>query len=165
MTYDNIWRKTLNDSEQVLHEFSVGEGFRVFGVIVALAATLIVVVALYFVSAMTGLSFWLPVVVGALMLLMAFGYFGLYLPTANAYAFTNERVLAHYGWLSTSETSIFYDQITDVSVKDPVLERWFTDTGYVIINTAGSDKDEIVLNHVQKPFQLKKRLDELRHNH
>lgn len=99
---------------------------------------------------------------GLSIFLIALFYYGFYLKTANAYAFTNKRVLFHKSWLSTHTTSVDYSKITDVYVQEPFLERILTRTGHIAINTGGTNLHEIVLKNVESPYELKKKLDTLK---
>jgi uncharacterized membrane protein YdbT with pleckstrin-like domain len=81
---------------------------------------------------------------------------------ANAYAFTNRRVLIHRGWLSTHLLSIDYLKITDVSVREPLMDRLLTKSGHLSINTAGTSRTEVVLKNIDHPYETKKQLDKVR---
>ena len=165
MRYPKIWQKALVEHEQVRHEFSVGEGFKNLGIAVSIVATIIAVLIMIGLLALMDWPIWPAAVIGILMLVSLVTYFWFYLPIANAFALTDRRVIAHRGWLSTSAVTVDYAKITDVSVRDPMLERWLTNTGYVVINTAGGDQEEIVLSHVTRPFEIKKILDQLKDTH
>lgn len=148
MEHKHIWDKTLGPSEQVKYEFSIGNRYRMFGVVSLVLLGLILMLG----------SWQLGVFVAAVG---AF-YFGFYLKASNAYAFTDHRVLVHTGWLSTKMISTEYQKITDVTVKEPILDRLLFHTGGLEINTAGSKGEEIVLKHIERPYEIKKKLDELR---
>ena len=132
---DKVWRKILGENEEVKYEFTIGNRYRKFWMIISIL-----------------LSF---IFIGIPMLF----YYGFYLKVANKYAFTNKRVLIHKGWLSTNLTSIDYNKITDVKLSEPILEKIFYNAGHLSINTAGSSNHEIVLRHVEEPYELKKKLD------
>jgi uncharacterized membrane protein YdbT with pleckstrin-like domain len=146
MSYQNIWDKTLSSDEKIEHEFSIGNGYVKFGLIVWGIISLPLLVA-------AGM--------GIFTFLIALFYYKFYLKVANAYAFTNKRIIIHTGWLSTHMKSVDYSKITDVHVEEPFIDRIITYTGNLAINTAGSNATEIVLKHVEKPYELKKRLDEI----
>lgn len=147
MNHQKIWDKVLSQGEEVRHNFSIGERYIKFNLIVW------VIICLPFLFLFgTGLIVYLVILF----------YFGYYLKVANVYAFTNKRVLIHTGWLSTHVTSIDYSKITDIQVREPFFDRILTHTGHIAINTAGSGNLEVVLRHVQKPYELKKILDELK---
>jgi len=97
-----------------------------------------------------------------LILIFAFFYYGFYSKAANAYAFTNNRVLIHKGWLSTNVTSIDYSKITDTSVQEPFLDRIILHSGHMFINIAGTNYHEVILKNVEKPYEIKKKLDILK---
>lgn len=148
MEYEQIWKKVLRNDEEVKFEFSVGKKYRTFYLILlSVFATPFLISAPAF---------------GIILLATIFFYFGFYLKTANAYAFTNKRVLIHKGWLSTNAVSIEYDKITDVSINEPFIERLVTKSGNIAINTAGTSAKEVVLKHVQTPYEVRKQLDAIR---
>lgn len=148
MKYEKIWQKTLGQNEEVKYEFSVAQQYRRFGLIVFG----VIGVMLFFLSFMFAFYYYLIIYL----------YFEQYLKNANAYAFTNKRVLIHRGWLSTKTISVDYDKITDVTIVEPLLDKLFSKSGSLAINTAGSLGQEIVLHHIESPYEVKKKLDQLR---
>lgn len=153
MHYDHIWKKTLGPNESVKYEFTVGKRYR--------KVLLIIWIVIGGIFSLTGAGafFGIPII------LIAAFYYGFYLKTANAYAFTDHRVLVHLGWLSTRLISTEYQKITDVTVHEPFFSRVFFHVGSLAINTAGTSSEEIVLKNVEKPYEVKKKLDELRGHH
>jgi uncharacterized membrane protein YdbT with pleckstrin-like domain len=148
MQYEKIWKKVLSGDERVEHEFSVGSGYTIYSFVAfCLVALLFLILKLF------GWGIFISTV-GLL--------YALYLKYANAFAFTNKRILIHRGLLSTKTISVDYNKITDVSVYEPFMERIISHTGNININTAGSGKTEIVLLHVTEPYELKKKLDVLK---
>ena len=145
--YEKIWKKVLSADEKVEYEFSVGERYTKFGLIVW------GIISLFFLFVM-GL--------GILIFLVALFYYGFYLKTANVYAFTNKRVLIHRGWLSTHMVSVDYSKITDIHVMEPFFDRIITHTGHIAIITAGTTNDQILLQHINIPYEVKKKLDSLK---
>ncbi|MEI6597334.1 MAG: PH domain-containing protein [bacterium] len=99
---------------------------------------------------------------GISFILFVFFYFGFYLKAANAYAFTNKRVLIHQGWLSTHMISVDYSKITDVHIRESFFAKIITHTGNIAIITAGTTRDQIILGNVNEPYEIKKRLDALK---
>lgn len=149
MKYENIWNKTLGSDEKVKFEFSIGDRYIKYHLIFW------GVISLLFLLAM-GLG------ILTFLALVALFYYGFYLKVANAYAFTNKRVLIHKGWLSTHTISVDYSKITDVHIEEPFIDRVITHTGHIAINTAGTTLHEIVLKHVESPYEIKKKLDSLK---
>jgi uncharacterized membrane protein YdbT with pleckstrin-like domain len=148
MNYEDIWQKTLSKDEKVEFEFSIGNRYRKFGIIA---------------MALLGLLFLMAAGLGIVIFLIGLFYYGFYLPKANAYAFTNKRVLIHRGWLSTRTVAIDYPKITDIHVAEPFLDKIFYHTGNIAVNTAGTNTlYEVVLRHVEHPYEIKKKLDELK---
>ena len=147
MEYEHIWEKLLSNGEKVEHQFSIGSRYTTFGLIIW------GIVALFFIFA----NFWL----GAFLFIVVAFYHKFYLPTANAYAFTNKRVLIHRGWLSTHTISVDYSKITDIHIVEPFLDKLITHTGHIAIITAGTTRDQIILQHIESPYEAKKKLDSL----
>ncbi len=148
MAKKKFWKKILSSNEEIKYEFSIGNTYLKIGLkVVCLSGVL-----LFF------FNFWFSII-----FILIFGfYYGWYLKEANKYAFTNKRVLIHKGWLSTNLISVDYDKITDIEVQEPFLDRVFYKTGSLLVNTAGTTLREIVLEHIENPYEIKKKLDELR---
>jgi len=155
MQYQKVWEKILKDGEIVRYEFSISDRYRKLcmtgGMIIGAIIMLTVFKTLYTYA-----------IIGLFIFLASLFYFGYYLKTANAYAFTNKRVLIYRGWLTTQTISIDYNKITDVSVIEPILDRVVTKSGYLTINTAGTSQHEVMLKHIAFPYEVKKKLDEIR---
>lgn len=141
---EQVWRKVLSQNEELKYEFSIGnqyiKTYLILWGIISLCVTL-----------------FAPIVFA-----IAYLYLKVYLPKANIYGFTNRRVLVHRGFFSTDLVSVDYSKITDVTVKESFLDKSFTKSGQLYINTAGSSGKEIILQHVENPYDVKKKLDELR---
>ncbi len=150
MNYDHVWKKSLGPNEEVKFEFSIGNRYRTIGMVVLIVIGLITALG----------SFTLGVIIAGVG---AF-YYGFYLKNANAFAFTNKRVLVHRGWLSTKLISTDYQKITDVMVTEPFLDRIIYHTGSLEIDSAGTNRENVVLARIEHPYEIKKKLDELRHH-
>lgn len=146
MRYEKIWKKVLGEGEKVEYEFSIGDKYIKFGLI----CWGIICVPLLF-------ALGLELVVFIIIFLSY-----MYMKFANAYALTNKRVLIHKGLLSTKTISVDYKKITDVLISEPFFDRIITHTGHMVINTAGTGDVEIILKHVQSPYEVKKKLDSLK---
>jgi len=147
MNHQKIWDKVLGKDEVVKHSFSIGDRYIKFNLII----WGVICLPLLFVFGL-----------GLVIFLILLFYYGFYLRVANVYAFTNKRVLIHTGWLSTHTTSVDYPKITDVRVQEPFFDKLLTHTGNIGINTAGSGNLEVILKHIEKPYETKKILDELK---
>lgn len=147
MDNKKIWDKTLSDNEKVEFEFSIGKRY----IKMCLIIWGIISFPLLF-------SFGL----GIIVFLFALFYYVYYLRVSNVYAFSNKRVLIHRGWLSTHTTSIDYQKITDVHIREPFFDRVISHTGSIAINTAGSGNLEVILRNIENPYEVKKQLDRLK---
>lgn len=150
MQYQKIWDKVLSPNEIIKYEFSVGPFYRKLCLILWCLFG-----AMFLFSGDTA-------GVGIIIILLAAFYYAFYLKVANAYAFSDDRVLIHKGWLSTKLISTEYQKITNVTVHDPFISRIITKTGTLIIDTAGTSGKEIQLTRIERPYEVKKKLDELR---
>ncbi len=147
MNYQKIWDKVLKQDEKVIYSFTIGSSY----ITVTLIFWGLLSLALAFISPLAIVIF-----------LLAFLYLVFYLRAANAYAFTNKRIVIHRGWLSTETISVDYSKITDVLVREPFFAKILTKTGSIFINTAGSSQFEVVLTRIENPYEIKKILDEIR---
>lgn len=130
-----VWKKVLGSKEEIKFEFSLGDRYVNFQTIPLIITVILAPIGLF--------RRW-------------------YLKRANKYAFTNKRVLIHKGWLSTHLTSVDYNQITDIRVEQSFLDRVVYKTGSLAINTAGTGFHEVVLEHIENPFEVRKKLEEIR---
>ncbi len=147
MKYATTWQRLLGEGEKVEYEFSVSNRYRKFNLIIWAILSLLL----------------LPVMgLGVLAFLVALFHYGYYMRVANAYAFTNKRVLVNLGWLSKKTISVDYSKITDVHIDEPFFDRLITHTGNLAINTAGTSEKEVILKHIEKPHEVKKKLDALK---
>lgn len=84
-----------------------------------------------------------------------------YIRISNEFIFTNKRIIVKKGWIETKIKTIYYDQITDISVDQSLLDRLIK-TGTLSISTAGSDGYEAVIRHINQPYEVKNILFEVR---
>lgn len=160
MQYESIWQKVLNGDEKVEHEFSIGTGYvrtRLIGW--GLLALVVYVIGNWIFSQwwFFDRGFFLSISAGLLLWGAAFHW--LYAKKSHAYAFTNKRVIVHRGWLSTKTVTVDYNRISDVSVKEGWFEKTVSGTGTLTISNSGDN--EVVLDNVDAPYELKKILDRL----
>ena len=147
MEYDDVWQKILKPEEKVIKEFSLGRKY---------------ILMIQTIDGLLGLLFLPFAWFFSVILFLAIPLISWYLRKANAYCFSNKRVLVHRGWLTTHLISVDFDKITDVNVREPFFERIFLNTGELKINTAGTGFQEIILTHIEEPYELKKTLDGIR---
>jgi membrane protein YdbS with pleckstrin-like domain len=77
-----------------------------------------------------------------------------YIKISNEFVLTNKRILIKTGWINTKVKSIHYAKITDISVKQSLLDK-IIKTGILSINTAGTQGYEAILRHIPRPYQIK----------
>lgn len=85
----------------------------------------------------------------------------IHLNRANRYLLTTRRVMIKKGIFGVKLTAALYDKITHIEVDQGFIDRVLLHHGSIIINTAGSNKDEIVLKFVDYPIELKNLLERL----
>lgn len=169
MVYNPTWNRILGDDEKIEYEFSVSWRYRIFGLIIfGLVSLGLIAWGVSMAAATTESNTPQAVVglatagIGATLFLFGLFYFLFYLRIANNYAFTNRRVLIKRGWLSTELVTVDYEDITDITVVEPLFERIFTGTGYIMIDTAGTQEQEVVLVAIADPYEVRKKLDNIR---
>lgn len=156
MNYKEIWDKTLADSEIIEYEFSISKSYRIFNLFLFCLPAIILAIPVLMYNKLFGIIFL------AIELLIIIFIFGFYLKIANAYALTDKRVLIHRGWLSTDTISINHERICNVSVVDPFFERILMNSGDLHIDSAAAPHQEIILKHIDSPYQTAKKLEEIR---
>ena len=145
--YQKIWAKVLSSDEKTKYEFGISGKYIRFALILWGIISVLLLFAM-------GL--------GIITFLIAYFYYAFYLRASNAYAFTNKRVLIHSGQLSTSLKSIDYNKITDIKIDEGFFERILYKTGSITINTAGTGLAEVILRHIDKPYEVKKQLEKIK---
>ncbi|MBI4036490.1 PH domain-containing protein [Candidatus Daviesbacteria bacterium] len=80
---------------------------------------------------------------------------------ANRYLLTTRRVIIKKGLLAVKLTATLYDKITHLEVDQGIIDRLFLHHGTIIVNTAGLNKGEIVLQFVDYPMELKNLMERL----
>jgi uncharacterized membrane protein YdbT with pleckstrin-like domain len=156
MNNTKIWGKVLASDETIKYEFSISGLYLAFNFFIRLLLALLAFPFVYTIS---------PEVATALMaifLAASLFYYGFFLRAANAYALTDQRVIIHRGWLNTKAICIDYQKITDITVFSPFLENILTGSGDIHIDTAGTPGQEIVLRHIPRPYEIRKKLEEIR---
>ena len=149
MQNEKIWEKVLGSDEKIEYEFSIGDRYlKVFFVVSS------IIIAFFF--------FTVDKYSATVLFALVWFYSSFYARVANVYALSNKRILMHTGWLSTNLVSVEYSKITDIVVGEPFFERFITRSGYLKINTAGTSSEEIILNHIEEPFEVKKKIDALK---
>ncbi len=80
---------------------------------------------------------------------------------AHRYLLTTRRVIVKKGIFAVKLASALYDKITHIEVDQNFLDKLLMQHGTVIINTAGANKDEIILENVEYPIEFKNILERL----
>ena len=80
---------------------------------------------------------------------------------ANKFLLTTRRVLVKKGFFAVDLTSALYDKITHIEVVQNFMDRLLLHHGRIIINTAGMNKNEIILPYVDYPIEFKNVLERL----
>lgn len=80
---------------------------------------------------------------------------------ANRYLLTTRRVIVKKGIFAVKLTSALYDKITHLEMDQTFLDKLLLHHGTILIHTAGSNKDELVLNYVEYPLEFKNVLERL----
>lgn len=98
----------------------------------------------------------------ATFLMIVFALFKtLHLFHSNRYLLTTRRVIIKKGFFSVKLMAALYDKITHLEVDQGFIDRLLLHHGTIIVNTAGSNKDEIILKYVDYPMEFKNLMDRL----
>lgn len=157
-----VWEKVLSPSETIKYEFSIGTRYCIIGFIFWLISSFLI--AGLMLSVDNQLINTLGPITAIALIIFAIFFYGFYLRIANMYAFTDKRVVIHRGWLSTHTVSIDYERITDTIVRERFIENLIMGTGDILINTAGTGEYEVSLTSIAHPYEVKKKLDEIRNS-
>jgi|GEM_PF-5299117 len=144
MHYD--WSTLISPDEIIEKEFSLSPLF--------LRAILFITLLLAIPTAV--ISF----IAGIAVLLLGLLYW-FYMRKAKHYALTKRRIILVDDFLGTNVISIDYNQITDITVEQSVLDeigKW----GTLIITTAGTHAPGVRISFVADPKGLKQFLDMIR---
>ena len=103
---------------------------------------------------------WIAIVAGLCMILAA-AIKTLHLYHSNRYLLTTRRVMIKQGLFSVKLTAALFDKITHIEVDQSFVDRMLLHHGNVIINTAGSNKNELILAYIDYPIEIKNLLERL----
>lgn len=79
---------------------------------------------------------------------------------SEAYAITDARVMISEGIFTERFMSCVYSNITNLGLKQSLFNK-IMNTGTISIDTAGSDRMELLLRDVSRPFEVKKRISDM----
>jgi uncharacterized membrane protein YdbT with pleckstrin-like domain len=80
---------------------------------------------------------------------------------SNRYLLTTRRVIIKKGYFTVKLTTALFDKITHIEVDQGFIDRLILHHGTIMIHTAGSNKDELVLKYVEEPIEFKNLLERL----
>ncbi|GEM_PF-1314642 len=80
---------------------------------------------------------------------------------ANVYILTTHKMLIIKGIFAIKVVSAMLDRVTHVTVEQSFSERFFYNSGQIVVITAGFDKREIVIENISNPVRFKVLLEEL----
>ncbi len=144
-----IKEKIISPKEKIVAEFGVASSYSGFWIFLGIV---VLIISLIFID-----KFWLGLLLG-----LALVVYGLYLKTAYFYFLTDKRAIFYFQFFRTELTSIDYQKITDLIVRENFLEKIFFGSGDLAINTAGAPREEAVFSHIANPHNLKRKIDEIK---
>ena len=159
MNPDKSWTNILGEDEKVIHAFTASETFRKFNFTIWAVLGVISIISL--------VDVFMFICLGSYLLPLSFAlcfYYGYYLKVAYSFAFTDKQIIVQRGLFNTRITTAKYENITDTSIRVGWLEKRFTHSGTIRVNTAGTTFFELNLIHVDSPYEIKKELDSIRLN-
>lgn len=79
----------------------------------------------------------------------------------NRYLLTTRRLVIKRDLIAVKLTTALYDKITHIEVEQGLFDKIFMHHGTIIINTAGMNKEEIILRFIDYPIEFKNLLERL----
>lgn len=110
---------------------------------------------------MLGLSKVFLLSLGTLAMILAALLKTMHIYHANRYLLTTKRVIIKRGLFSVKLTAALFDKITHLEMDQTVVDRFLFHHGSIIVNTAGLNKGEIVLQYIDYPLEIKNLLERL----
>lgn len=110
---------------------------------------------------MLGLTKVVALIISLLLALAAAILKTMHVYHANRYLLTTRRVIIKKGLFSVKLTATLYDKITHLEVDQSFIDRLLLHHGHIIINTAGLNKGEILMQAVDYPMELKNLMERL----
>lgn len=108
-----------------------------------------------------GYEMTLGLIVGLVLLLLFAIARTLHTYHAHRYLLTTRRVIVKDGVFAINVASALYDKITHIEVHQSFWDKILMHYGTIKVNTAGTNKDELVLKYVDYPIELKNVLERL----
>ncbi|MBI2338340.1 PH domain-containing protein [Candidatus Daviesbacteria bacterium] len=108
-----------------------------------------------------GMDKILALIIGMVLMILSAVVRVMHVYHANRYLLTTRRVIIKKGLFSVKLTAALFDKITHLEVDQSMVDRLFLHHGTIIVNTAGLNKGEIMLEFVDYPLELKNLLERL----
>lgn len=80
---------------------------------------------------------------------------------AHRYLLTTRRVIIKEGFFAVKLITALFDKITHIEVDQGLIDRAIMHHGNIIINTAGGNKDELLLKYIDNPIEFKNLMERL----
>jgi len=159
------FRPFLSDDEELvivtgLSHIYLRQQFMVFLIVPGAVFILIGLAVAYFM----GWNLWVGISLGTLLDILISVYKMMLTHHAHRYLLTTRRVIVKQGYFSVRVISALYDKITHIEVEQGFTDRVLLNHGKIIINTAGTTKDEMILEYIESPVEFKNILERLINN-
>jgi len=79
---------------------------------------------------------------------------------SKKYTLTTHGITSSKGIFTEVLTTATYNKITDVGLKQSFFDK-LMNTGTIYVDTAGTDKIELVFENINRPFFIKQKINEL----
>jgi uncharacterized membrane protein YdbT with pleckstrin-like domain len=107
------------------------------------------------VSAITTILFFMLLMISIILLVKVE-----YKIWSKKYTLTNHKVMCSEGIFTEKFSSTVYGKITDIGLKQTFFDK-VMNTGTIGIDTAGTDKTELIFENIARPFKIKDKISEL----
>jgi len=107
---------------------------------------------------MIGAFLAVPILFGVSLMLRA-----LYVHLSYDHYLTTERIVERIGVFSSHTVSAEYNEITNLTVDQDFISQYLLKTGNLLVNTAGSEEEEIMLVDIDDPLARREQIRQLAH--
>ncbi len=158
----NRFAKYLAEDEELIMAAGVSFAYltQVWAVAVVLPGLIIIIVAIIL-AHFAGMDLAYGLLIGLIAAMVFATIRTILFHHGHRYLLTTRRVIVKNGFFVVDLTSALYDKITHIEVVQGLVDRFLLRHGKIIINTAGMNKNEIVLNWIDAPIEFKNILERL----
>lgn len=141
----------LSSDEYVVKKFTVSLRYRIL--MFLLQSSFLILIILATIGMDKNITIAATVFSALFLIFYIFIYF-IYIPISILYIITNEKIVIKEGFFDNDAKSIEFERVTDTHSYQSFLDRLIFKSGFLEINTAGSDSFEQKLENIHNPNEI-----------